>query len=130
MSVAWFIFGASVLLIPLYFNENEFIHFEAKASESIGGFGSLLGSVVAGLVGAVFSCIWFGWYLGIAFLIFDGHNNEVGGAVRIENFKQFIRFRLTENTLTGYVIAVDDVSMIGNLFPERKGIGKERTVGI
>lgn len=44
---------------------------------------------------------------------FNGHNNEVGGAARIENYKQFIRFRLTKNTLTGYVIAIDDVSCIG-----------------
>src|ERR1043166_6045367 len=40
---------------------------------------------------------------------FNGHNNEVGGAARIENFKQFIRFRLTRNDITGYVIAVDQV---------------------
>jgi hypothetical protein len=30
----------------------------------------------------------------------------------IEEFKQFIRFRLTKEGLTCYVIAVDDVSMI------------------
>ena len=43
---------------------------------------------------------------------FNGHNNEVGGTARIEEFKQFIRFRLTKEGLTGFVIAVDDVSMI------------------
>jgi hypothetical protein len=58
------------------------------------------------------SCLWFGWYLGVCSL-FNGHNNEAGGAARIEKFKQFIRFKLTEDGLTGYVIAVDDVSMIG-----------------
>jgi hypothetical protein len=58
------------------------------------------------------SCVWFGWYLGVCFA-FNGHNNEVGGACRIEEFKQFIRFRLTENGLTGYVIAIDQ--------PQRKG---------
>jgi len=46
---------------------------------------------------------------------FNGHNNEVGGAARIENFKQFIRFRLTSDSLTGYVIAVDDVSQINTV---------------
>ena len=55
-------------------------------------------------------CYWFGWYLGVCFA-FNGHNNEVGGAARIERFKQFIRFRLSEQgELTGYVIAVNDPS--------------------
>jgi hypothetical protein len=58
------------------------------------------------------SCVWFGWYLGVCFA-FNGHNNEVGGACRIEEFKQFIRFRLTEDWLTGYVIAVDKPGMPG-----------------
>jgi hypothetical protein len=52
-------------------------------------------------------CFWFGWYLGVCFA-FNGHNNEVGGAARIERFKQFIRFRVTDAGLTGYVIAVNE----------------------
>ena len=58
------------------------------------------------------SCLSFGWYLGVCSVL-NGHNNEIGGAARIESFKQFIRFRLTEQGLTGYVIAIDDVSIIG-----------------
>jgi hypothetical protein len=53
-----------------------------------------------------------GWYFAVCF-VFNGHNNEVGGTARIEQFKEFIRFRLTPEALTGYVIAVDDVSKIG-----------------
>lgn len=59
------------------------------------------------LLGALFSCTWLGWYLAVA-LAFDGHNNEAGGSARIERFKQIIRFRLTAEGLTGFVIAVDD----------------------
>ena len=66
----------------------------------------LLGCGIAGFVGLLMSCIWLNWYLAVA-LLFHGHNNEAGGAGRIENFKQFIRFRLTEDDLTGFVIAVD-----------------------
>jgi hypothetical protein len=73
---------------------------------------SIFPAFIAGLVGAAISCLWFGWYLGICSL-FNGHNNEVGGAARIEKFKQFIRFKVTKDGLTGYVIAVDDVSLIG-----------------
>lgn len=48
----------------------------------------------------------FGWYLAVS-LAFDGHNNEAGGAARVERFNQFIRFCVTPDGLTGYVIAVD-----------------------
>jgi hypothetical protein len=58
-------------------------------------------------LGAILSCTWLGWYLAVS-LCFDGHNNEAGGGARIEKFKQFIRFRLNAQGLTGYVIAIDE----------------------
>ncbi len=64
-------------------------------------------------LGAILSCTWLGWYLAIS-LCFDGHNNEAGGGARIERFKQFIRFRLTDQGLTGYVIAIDDPNADGS----------------
>jgi hypothetical protein len=73
----------------------------------------LLPSVSSGMIAAILSCVWLGWYFAIS-LSFNGHNNEAGGAARIERFKEFIRFRLArdratgEDTLTGYVIAIDD----------------------
>lgn len=69
--------------------------------------------VVAGFVGVLSSCVWLGWYFATA-LAFDGHNNEAGGAARIERFKQFIRFRLTDEGLTGFVVAIDDPEEDGN----------------
>jgi hypothetical protein len=77
------------------------------------GWWGLAPSVLAGVVGAFTCCYWFGWYLGVCFA-FNGHNNEVGGAGRIERFKQFVRFRLTREGLTGYVIAVNDPSDTGS----------------
>jgi hypothetical protein len=62
--------------------------------------------MVAGGVGAILSCVWLGWYFGVA-LAFNGHANEAGSTARIEDYKQFIRFRLTNDTLTGYVIGID-----------------------
>lgn len=64
-------------------------------------------SIMAGIVGMLMSCIWLGWYLAVS-LSFNAHNNEAGGAGRIEKFKEFIRFRLTEKEITGYVIAIDE----------------------
>jgi hypothetical protein len=46
-------------------------------------------------------------------LNYQGHNNEVGGAVRIEGYKQFTRFKVTKDYITGYVIGMDRVDMIG-----------------
>ena len=66
----------------------------------------------ATILGAVMSCVWFGWYLAVA-LAFNGRNNEVGGAARIEEFKQFIRFKLSENELTDYVIGFDKPAVDG-----------------
>jgi hypothetical protein len=76
------------------------------------GWWGIVPSVLAFGVGAVMCCYWFGWYLGVCFA-FNGHNNEVGGAARIERFKQFIRFHLTPEGLTGYVIGVNDPTDTG-----------------
>lgn len=54
-------------------------------------------------------CAHLGWYLAFAAAI-GAHGNEIGGAARIQQYKQFIRFRLTERGLTGFVIAIDDPS--------------------
>lgn len=62
--------------------------------------------VIASVFGALLSCVWVGWYFAVC-LGFNGHNNEAGGASRIEHFKQFIRIRLRQHDLTGYVIAID-----------------------
>jgi ABC-type multidrug transport system fused ATPase/permease subunit len=63
--------------------------------------------LAAFLVGALFSCIWFGWYLAVS-IAFHGHNNEAGGGSRSERYRHMIRFKLTKNTLTGYVIGIDE----------------------
>jgi hypothetical protein len=63
----------------------------------------LVGTAV---LGSLVGCVELGWYLGVA-AAWDGHNSEAGAACRIEDFRQFIRFRLTEHTLTGFVIAID-----------------------
>jgi hypothetical protein len=76
------------------------------------GWTALVPALVAGGFGAIFCCLWTGWYFAICFA-FNGHNNEVGGAARIEEFKEFIRFRLTREGVTGYVIALDNVSIVG-----------------
>lgn len=70
------------------------------------------------VLGFLMSCVWLGWYLAVS-LAFNGHNNEAGGAARIERFKQLIRFRVRENDLTGFVIAVDDPQTDGSKLKPR-----------
>ncbi|HEY0405800.1 MAG TPA: hypothetical protein VGC89_08725 [Pyrinomonadaceae bacterium] len=102
LALAWVLFGAALLSIPLipYFKQ-------FSASTPDGRWLQLLLCVLAGVIGAIMSCVLFGWYLAVA-LAFNGHNNEAGGAARIEGFKQLIRFRLNRQGLTGYVIGIDE----------------------
>ena len=106
--VLWIVYGAAMLITP-------WVVYRVTGQPAIFynwiGWVGLVPAFLAGLAGAVICCLWTGWYFAVCFA-FNGHNNEVGGAARIENFKQFIRFRLTREGLTGYVIAVDDVSVI------------------
>jgi len=62
--------------------------------------------LMALLSGGIFSCIWLGWYFAVS-LAFNCHNGEAGGGARSERYRHIIRFKLTENTLTGYVIGID-----------------------
>jgi len=102
--IAWIIYGGVMLFLP------KIVDGSPVFLDWTGPYG-LFPAFLAGLAGAVICCLWTGWYFAVCFA-FNGHNNEVGGAARIENFKQFIRFRLTRDGITGYVIAVDDVSKI------------------
>jgi hypothetical protein len=119
LTVIWFVYGGLMLLLPWLSATpnsstlilNPLFHSNEWMLGHVGLWG-LLPCLFAAGAGAVMSCLWFGWYLGVC-AILNGHNNEIGGAARIEQFKEFIRFRLTPDGLTGYVIAVDDVSMIG-----------------
>jgi hypothetical protein len=116
LSVIWVLFGAIMLTLPwITAAVAAWAGITLKApflgAGWLGNWG-IIPALLAGIAGAAMSCLWFGWYLGVC-SIFNGHNNEIGGAARIEKFKEFIRFRITRDGLTGFVIGVDDVSIIG-----------------
>lgn len=135
VTISWMAFGATMLALPpaVYFASTRWgKHFPGLMTivylpsafnpstpfaayewwGSLAGWWQLIPLALAWLSGALLSCVWIGWYFAVC-LGFNGHNNEAGGAARIEQYKQFISFRLTENDLTGYVIAVKD--------PKQKG---------
>lgn len=109
LSLLWFVYGAVMLTLP--YITRRFLPLP-PVFEGISGWWALLPALVAGAFGAILCCLWTGWYFAICFA-FNGHNNEVGGAARIEEFKEFIRFRLTPGGLTGYVIGLNTVSVVG-----------------
>jgi hypothetical protein len=117
----WFLFGIVMLLLPLVIHKSH-IDPGLFSGRIYTTFQTFFAATVAGLVGLVMSCLWLGWYFGVA-LAFDGHANEAGSTARIEDYKQFIRFRLTEDTLTGFVIGVDHPKefLTGVDQPQKKG---------
>lgn len=121
LTVLGLFYGGAMITLPYLASPGLSHDYFATWADQRGWAGFLV-SLVAGLVGALMCCVWFAWYLAVCF-VFNGHNNEVGGAGQIEDYKQFIRFRLTKKTLTGYVIAVDKVGMIDE--PTRDGKGKK-----
>ena len=74
--------------------------------------GDLAGVLIALPLGAFMSCMWLGWYLAVT-LQFNGHNNEAGGAARIEKFRGLVRIRLKGDELTAFVIAFDEPATHG-----------------
>lgn len=63
----------------------------------------LLGLVAGGIVVPM----QFGFYL-LTCAAWNGHNNEAGISARLTCCKQWIRFHVTKDQLTGYVIGIDD----------------------
>ena len=110
LAIGWVALGAALLITPFVFHASLF---GGPAVNNLTGWRTFLLCFYAGGIGAVMSCALFGWYLAVA-LAFNGHNNEAGGAARIEGFKHLIRFRLNSRGLTGYVIAIDKADTDGN----------------
>jgi predicted ATPase len=62
----------------------------------------------SGLLAMLFGSTWFAWYLAVTGW-FHAHNNELGGAARVDRYRQIIRFHVHAGGLTGYVIAVENI---------------------
>ncbi|MGH8525752.1 MAG: hypothetical protein ACREXY_16570, partial [Gammaproteobacteria bacterium] len=96
MWIAWIAVGLLPLLAALVMNWGD-------PAEVV----TLCRIVGAALIGALLSCVWVGWYLAVS-LAFNGHNNEAGGGARTEQFRHLVRIKLTRDSLTGYVIGIDN----------------------
>ena len=115
----WILYGLVMIVLPaLYLSRglkrSPITYLELIDTDLKWRLGLCLAAI---LIGAFMSCVWFGWYLAVA-LLFNGHNNEAGGAARLEGYKQFMRIRLRKEDLTAYVIGFDKAQAEGkNLIP-------------
>lgn len=118
VAVAWFCIGLLAILIPFWVKPFWRIDFRdtyhSLHSSSVSRFlvADFLRGIPAALLGIIYSCAWFSWYLAVS-LAFNGHNNEAGGAGRVEEYKEFIRIRLTRNDLTAFIIGFDQPQIHG-----------------
>jgi hypothetical protein len=64
-------------------------------------------AVLALVVGGIIAPMQFGFYV-LTCSAWNGHNNEAGISARLTSCKQWIRFHVAKDALTGYVIGIDD----------------------
>jgi hypothetical protein len=118
----WIAYGLAVLALPLLFHDrtnttggyNTFLPTPDAPAWSV----FLVGLAAAVAFGFLLSMSWLSWYFAVA-LGFHGHNNEVGGAARIEQYKHVVRVRLRPDDLTAYVIAFDEPQVEGAMLEPR-----------
>jgi|GEM_PF-933723 len=114
--IMWLAFGVVLILVPLWFSKRYAIEghstFLPKVVADIfvgltrlppNWTLTLLALFAAIYLGHRLSRVWLSWYFAVG-QGFNGHNNEVGGASRIEGYKQILRIRLTETSATVYSI--------------------------
>ncbi len=114
--VVWMAFGSVLLIIPLWFSNRHAI--EGHSTFLPKGVADFLVSIskpdadwtltlialfTAIYLGHRLSRVWLSWYFAVA-QGFNGHNNEVGGAARIEGYKQILRICLKKDSATVYSI--------------------------
>ena len=103
LAIVWPLYGLVLLSLPLILWGQSTPVLDAWITRFL----------VAVLFGCLMSCVSLGWYFAVS-LAFNGHSDQAGGAARIQRFKQFIRIRLTADTLTAYVVGIDDPKMNGS----------------
>ena len=97
LAVMFLALVASYVAVPIAFHPSEAVLDQSPRPYTL---------LLVGYFGAYFTCLLIGWYF-LLCLQWNGHGNEAGGAARVDAFRQFIRFRLTADTLTGFVVAID-----------------------
>lgn len=127
LTIAWLIYGGVLLYLPFQLNDQRGVFIAPDGARYSSFLPQNLVDLVAKLnfspyapawalliisllavvaLGFILSMSLLSWYFAVS-LAFQGHNNEVGGAARIEKFKHIVRLRITNEDLTAYVIGID-----------------------
>lgn len=138
LTVFWFIYGGLLLALPFFLHSRRAVfvsggvHASSFLPQSVVTWITNLGFVhehpavsllvislaAAAGIGFLLSMSLLSWYFAVA-LVFQGHNNEVGGAGRVEKFRHILRIRVTRDKLTVYGIGFDEPAVDGhNLKPK------------
>lgn len=113
LTVVWIIYGLFILITPFLLTKQQsigdFLSYLWNGSNTSDEF-RLISGVLSVLIVTYFgyrmSRVWFSWYLAVS-LAFNGHNNEAGGAARIEDFKHILRIKVEKDKITVFVIGFD-----------------------
>ena len=122
LTISWVVYGLIFLIVPFLFLRRypqDYVFsrlVQLKTEEFLqwlnypdyAGIVYLCFSIlIVGYLGYYLSRVWFSWYLAVS-LAFNGHNNEAGGAARIEGFKHMLRIRVRPEELTVFVIGFEE----------------------
>lgn len=132
LTILWFVYGALLIALPFALHKRSSLHADSGNYSSflppsaVAWLQAQLGlgwpAVVALLLlslltvlalGFLLSMSFLSWYFAVS-LAFHGHNNEVGGAGRIEKFRHILRVRVTREGLTVYAIAFKEPKTEGH----------------
>jgi hypothetical protein len=65
-----------------------------------------IGVAAALICGAIFSCLWLGWYF-LVCLQWGWHGNEAGSVARVDDYAELLRIKLTENEAEVWALGVE-----------------------
>jgi hypothetical protein len=65
-----------------------------------------IGLAAALICGAIFSCLWLGWYF-LVCLQWGWHGNEAGSVARVDDYAELLRIKLTEDDAEVWALGVE-----------------------
>lgn len=92
--IAWLALAALALVLPLWLSRPEALAVHPR-----------WGVIIAAFTGALFACLWVGWYF-LVCLQWGAHGNEAGASARVDTYAQFLRIKLTEDAAEVWSLAV------------------------
>jgi hypothetical protein len=97
-TLVWLVFPLQILAIALLE--------DGIGSNYLAGLRHWVGYGAAAIGGAIFACLWLGWYV-LVCLQWGWHGNDAGSVARIDDYAEFLRIKLTADKAEVWAIGVD-----------------------